>query len=324
MAGKMVLAKPREYKSNPPDYDGLWKKIIGELFEEFTSFFAPDLHQEIDFSADFDALQQELNQEIMSKKGGTAIAEKLFKVFMKSGVKKWILIYVEVKEIDEQDFSDRCFRYFYRIYDRFDREIYAIALLTDVKKPRYSNYFNYSFCGTKAYYEYNTYDFHGKDIEHLKQSSNPFATAVIAGIYASRSKRNIEVRYEFKRSLVTSILEKYETADEAAINHLNKLIYFVDNLLKLPEEMKDKLREELNPYLGEEVITKMRAEKSNPPPTLAELIVESRQEGREEGKEEAIKDIVIALIRKNYSDQEIMKITELTTAELEAIRESLQ
>src|SRR5699024_5177640 len=163
-----------------------------------------------------------------------------------------------------------------------------------------------------------------KDIEHLKQSSNPFATAVIAGIYASRSKRNIEVRYEFKRSLVTSILEKYEIADEAAINHLNKLIYFVDNLLKLPEEMKNNLREELNPYLGEEVITKMRAEKSNPPTTHAELIVESRQEGKKEGKEEAIKDIVIALIRKNYSDQEIMKITELTTAELEAIRESLQ
>src|SRR5699024_12170646 len=85
--------------------------------------------------------------------------------------------------------------------------------------------------------------------------------------------------------------------------------------------MKNNLREELNPYLGEEVITKMRAEKSNPPPTLAELIVESRQEGKKEGKEEVIKDIVIALIRKNYSDQEIMKITELTTAELEAIRE---
>src|SRR5699024_8512701 len=173
-------------------------------------------------------------------------------------------------------------------------------------------------------YKYNTYDFYGKDIEQLKRSSNPFAIAVVAGIYAIKSKQDAEIRYAFKKSLVTSILEKYDTAAEATIDHLNSLIYFVDNLLKLPEEMKHKLREELNPYLGEEVITKMRAEKSNPPPTLAELIVESRQEGKKEGKEEAIKDIVIALIRKNYSDQEIMKITELTTAELEAIRESLQ
>src|SRR5690625_2852728 len=164
MKDMLVLEKPVEYKLEPPDYDGLWKKIIGELFEQFTAFFAPDLHEEIDFSADFDALQQELNQEIMSQKGGKEIADKLFKVYLKNGKEKWILIHVEVQDRDEEDFPDRMFRYFYRIYDRFDREIYAIALLTDAKKSKYAGPFNYSFYGTKAYYEYNTYDFHWKDI----------------------------------------------------------------------------------------------------------------------------------------------------------------
>src|SRR5690625_1001631 len=88
MKDMLVLEKPVEYKLEPPDYDGLWKKIIGELFEQFTAFFAPDLHEEIDFSANFDVLQQELNQEIMSEKGGKAIADKLFKVYLKNGKEK--------------------------------------------------------------------------------------------------------------------------------------------------------------------------------------------------------------------------------------------
>src|SRR5699024_3751809 len=260
------------------------------------------------------------NQEIMNKKSGKVFTDKLFKVFMKNGKEKWILIHVEVQDKDEKDFYDRMFRYFYRIYARFDREIYAIALLTDANKSKYASHFNYSFYGTEVNYKYNTYDFHGKDIEQLKQSSNPFAIAVVAGIYASKSKQDVEIRYEFKKSLITSILEKYETAEGMTIDHLNSLIYFVDYLLKLPEEMKHRLREELNPYLGEEVITKMRAEKRNQPPTIAELI----EEGKEEGKKEAIKDIVITLIRDNYSDENISEITKLTRKEVEEIRKAVQ
>jgi len=328
MKDMLVLEKPVEYKLEPPDYDGLWKKIIGELFEQFTAFFAPDLHEEIDFSADFDALQQELNQEIMSQKGGKAIADKLFKVYLKNGKEKWFLIHVEVQDKDEEGFSDRMFRYFYRIYDRFDREIYAIALMTDVKKSKYAGPFNYSFYGTEINYRYNTYDFYGKDIEQLKQSSNPFATAVVAGIYASKSKQDVEIRYELKKSLVTSILEKYDTAAETTIDHLNSLIYFVDNLLKLPEEMKHKLREELNPYLGEEVITKMRAEKSNQPPTIAELIKDYKQEGREEGiekgKREATINFAKMLLHENYEDSEIVKLTGLSKEEVEEQRQIMQ
>jgi len=212
------------------------------------------------------------------------------------------------------------FRYFYRIYDRFNREIYAIALLTNTKKSRYPNQFNYSFYGTEVNYKYNTYDFHGKDIDKLKQSSNPFATAVIAGIYASNSKKDVDKRYAFKKNIVISILERYDVADDHSIDHLNKLIYFVDNLLQLPAELKQKLREDLNPYLGKEVVSKMRAEKSNPPPTLAELIAESEHDGIEKGK----KEVAIELIRDNFSDNQIKKLTKLSFEDIAILRKSLQ
>jgi hypothetical protein len=334
MEDMLVLEKPAEYNPEPPDYDGLWKKIIGGLFEDFVAFFAPDLHKEIDFTANFDALQTELNREIMKKKGGKAIADKLFKVFLKSGEEKWVLIHVEVQDEDKKDFPKRMFRYFYRIFDEFDREVYSIALLTDVKKSRHAGPFQYAFYGTKAYYAYNTYDFHGKDIEELKQSANPFATAVIAGIYASRSKQNSDLRYAFKQSLITSILKKYDTAEGEMVYILNELIYFVDCLLKLPNEMNPKLRKELDPYLGEEVFTKLYMDKTNPPPTLAELMSESKQEGiqegrekgKQEGKKETYKDIsaVVYLIRKHYTNEKISEMTKLTFDEIEEIRNWFQ
>jgi hypothetical protein len=112
--GIMLLEKPAAYHPKTPDYDGLWKKIIGEIFEEFVLFFAPDLYEQIDFTKDFDALQQELHQEIIKKKGGKAIVDKLFKVYLKNGKEKWILIHVEVQDKDAPDFSKRMFRYFYR------------------------------------------------------------------------------------------------------------------------------------------------------------------------------------------------------------------
>ncbi|WP_449354504.1 hypothetical protein ACUL41_15745 [Virgibacillus natechei] len=45
----IVREKGPDYKSTP-DEDGLWKKLIADLFEEFMLFFAPDLYEEIDFS----------------------------------------------------------------------------------------------------------------------------------------------------------------------------------------------------------------------------------------------------------------------------------
>jgi len=96
MENALVLEKPTTYKTNATDYDGLWKKIIEDLFEEFMLFFAPVLHEEIDYSMDFDALQQEVHQQIIQIKGGKAIADKIFKVFLKNGREKWILVYTEI------------------------------------------------------------------------------------------------------------------------------------------------------------------------------------------------------------------------------------
>ncbi|MFD1413587.1 hypothetical protein [Oceanobacillus jeddahense] len=65
--------------------------------------------------------------------------------------------------------------------------IYSIALLTDASQKEHEDRFGYSFYGTELTYAYNTYRFHEKDKEELKKSDNPFALAVLAGIYISEN-----------------------------------------------------------------------------------------------------------------------------------------
>src|SRR5690606_37133022 len=89
-----VLEQPTEYKESRIDQDGLWKKVIGDVFERFLQFFAPILF-----------LQQELFQEVVDSKKGRRMADQLVKVHLKDGQEIWILVHVEVQSDNEEDFS---------------------------------------------------------------------------------------------------------------------------------------------------------------------------------------------------------------------------
>lgn len=104
------------------------EKVIGELFEDFLLFFAPELHAQIEFRVEADFLDKDLIQEVVDKKKGRRFADRLAKVHLKNVEEQWILIHIEVQSEKETDFSERMFRYFYRIYDRYQEKIFAIAV----------------------------------------------------------------------------------------------------------------------------------------------------------------------------------------------------
>ncbi|MCZ2260945.1 hypothetical protein [Sporosarcina sp. G11-34] len=58
MKSLFVLENPATYGGKVVNQDGLWKKVIGELFEDFLLFFAPELHEAVDFSKTPDFLQR--------------------------------------------------------------------------------------------------------------------------------------------------------------------------------------------------------------------------------------------------------------------------
>ena len=155
MTSLLVFEEPTAYGGQVVNQDGLWKKVIGELFEDFLLFFAPELHQEVDFSKAPDFLQQELFQEILDQKKGTTYADQIVKVQLKNGEEQWILVHIEVEGSAGSDFSKRMFKYFYRIFDKYNHEIVAFAVLTDAGDKVKSSTFNYSYFGTTLDYKYN-------------------------------------------------------------------------------------------------------------------------------------------------------------------------
>ncbi|MBL5876753.1 hypothetical protein HV454_06985 [Bacillus sporothermodurans] len=312
MVTSMVFEKPPIY--SVVDYDGLWKKLINELFEEFVLFFAPDLYEKVDFQKKYEFLQQELYKEVIQEKKGKQIADQIVKVYLKSGIEKWLLIHIEVQGDPDPEFPKRMFRYYYRILDKYDRDIVAIALLTDASGGfRPSRYERSSF-GTKLTYEYNVYKFKDQKEEDLIQSSNPFAIAVLAGMYASMSKNDDDTRFRFKLKLMRLLMQKSDFPQEEQRIYLSALIYFVDYILQIPDELPSKLRNEI--MIMKEEVDMFFLDRKNLPPTFGEI----REEAREEGLEQGRKQIALEMLADGMDVEVVAKYVKLPIEEIKRLK----
>lgn len=192
MTNALMFERPTTYRVKAVNQDGLWKKFIGDLFEDFLLFFAPELHKEIDFSIMPDFLQQELFKEILEQKKGTNYADQIVKVHLKDGNEKWILVHIEVEGSADADFPTRMFRYFYRIFDKFEREIVAFAVMTGPGKSNKPMAFNYSYFGTTLDYAYNVHKVSDYSEKELGQSNRLFSKVVLATKYLHQTKNEAD------------------------------------------------------------------------------------------------------------------------------------
>jgi len=203
----LVFERPTHYHATVVNQDGLWKKVIGDLFEDFLLFFAPELYNEVDFSKAPDFLQQELFQEIANRKKGTNYADQIVKVHLHDGEEKWILVHIEVEGSLDSDFPKRMFRYFYRIYDKYEKKIVAFAVRTGPGGSKEPSVFNYSYFGTTLDYAYNTYNVSDYAEDELALSNRLFCKVVLAAKYMHGTKNRMDERYRFKMKLMREILK---------------------------------------------------------------------------------------------------------------------
>jgi hypothetical protein len=66
-------------------------------------------------------LDNELEKIIKKMKRGRKYTDRLAKVWLKNGEEQWILIHIEIQGYNDEDFSERMFIMFYRIFDRFNK-----------------------------------------------------------------------------------------------------------------------------------------------------------------------------------------------------------
>jgi hypothetical protein len=297
------------------DYDALWKEVIEEFFQEFLHFFAPDVYAAVDFRKGYEFLEQELRTLFPDSKSEKKYTDKLAKLYLKSGEEKWILTHIEVQGSRDLDFSERMFRYFYRVYDKYDRKIFALALFSDESPSYKPAAYKYEFFDTTLTYTYRTYKIVEQNEEELARSKNPFSMAVLAGLYVVKSKKDIDARYQFKINLIRLLLEK-----EWQREKIEKLFVFIDGLLKLPIEKEKSFEVELNKMVRKEGGSMgLTWDRSN----LADMYYsKGKMEGKAEGKIELVKKWLEE--EKNADIQLIAKVSGLSVEEIRKIKEEVQ
>src|SRR5207237_9755241 len=94
------------------------------------SFLFPQGHACIDWAKRYESLDKELHQIARAAHTHKALADKLFKVWRLNGEETWLLVHVEVQSEPEEDFPLRMFRYNVRAFDRYNRTVVSMAVLT--------------------------------------------------------------------------------------------------------------------------------------------------------------------------------------------------
>lgn len=270
---------------------------------------------EVDFSKPIEFLQQELFKEIIDERKGRKMADQIAKVQLKSGEEQWVLVHTEVQTQDAKDFPQRMFQYYYRIFDRYNQKIVAVALFTMASKIS-KNRYNYLYFGTELSYTFNKYIISDFDEEELKNSPKLFSKALLASIYMNRSSKKMSERSAYKRAL----LRKVWSLENIKRKEMSALLYFIDYLLKLPKDMSKQLQQEMRAEIRKEDEEMLELYKEDLPPTLAGILELERQEGIDLGIKRGIKQVAKNMLVKGISIEDIMDATSLSLEEIEALR----
>src|SRR5262245_3483622 len=118
-----------QFNSSHSEQDTAWKDILDCYFKDFVHYCLPDLSVLIDWSKPIIPLDKELQS--ITKDSGKRLLDKLFKVFLKDGHERWILVHIEIQGKKEEDFAKRMFTYAYRVWDKYQQVLVSCAILTD-------------------------------------------------------------------------------------------------------------------------------------------------------------------------------------------------
>ncbi len=194
------------------------------------------------------------------------------------------------------------FQYYYRISDKFNKEMVALAIYTDGNSKFKPNEYYKSFYGTELTYRFNTYKILDQKSrkEELKNNDNPFALVILASLYYLESKNSDDKRYNFKIELTKLLLEKGYKKKE-----IYELFEFINVLMNFSDDMlENKFYKEIN---------KMPKVKEKQVISGFKKIVR---------KEKSI-EMAEIMLKDNEPIEKIIKYTGLTKEEVNTLKDNL-
>ncbi len=262
------------------DYDSPWKEMLENYFPAFMVFFFPDAYRDIDWDRGYESLDKELQQIVRDAELGKRLADKLMKVWRLSGEEQMVLIHTEVEGDPKEGFGKRMYIYNYRLFDRYDRPVVSLAVLSDTRPNRRPDRYGYQVWGCEVGIKFPVVKLrdYRQRWNELEQSDNPFAIVVMAHLQTQATRRNPEARLNEKLRIVRRLYERgYSRQD------ILNLFRFIDWVLVLPAGLETRFQVEL---------AQLEAERKMPYVTSIERmgIEKGRQQGRQEGRQEGLQE----------------------------------
>jgi hypothetical protein len=225
-------------KSPAPNYDTPWKIAVEQHFRAFIAFYFPKVHDQIDWTFQYEFMDKELQAIAKDALVGTRHVDKLVKVRHVSGKEEWLYIHLEIQMSRQTNFAKRMFVYNYRIFDRYDQPVVSIAVLGDEDHKWLPTQFGYSAmgCGMSFHFPVVKLAHYAAEEADLESNPNPFALLTLAYLKNRATRTNMPVRYEVKCKLVR-LLHAHHW-DEALIR---QFFLVIDWMMALPPELEAQL-----------------------------------------------------------------------------------
>ncbi len=128
--------------STPPgaDYDGAWKVALQTHLQQGLALLSPGLHARLDWAQPPEFLDRELQQLATDGETGRRTVDLLVRLRSLDGATAWVIIHVEVQSRAGPDFTQRMYRYYARLSDRYaTADITSLAVIlrgSPAKAPR--------------------------------------------------------------------------------------------------------------------------------------------------------------------------------------------
>ena len=280
------------------DHDRLFKELISTFFIEFLELFLQRVARDIDRDS-VQFLPQEVFNDVTS--GDKKEIDLLAKVKYQQQ-DAYFLIHIEYQAYTQQDFAKRMFKYFARLYEKYDLPIYPVVIFSfdEPKRPEPRNH-------SVTFPDLNVLDFNFAAIQ-LNQLSwrdyltqqNPVAAALMAKMNIAVEERP-QVKAECLRLLLTLKL------DPARMQMISG---FFDVYLNLNEQ--------------ENQAFKTAVDRMGLSDEEEEKYMEIMTSWEREGAEKATERIAINLLREGSTVEFVTKITGLTTERVRELQAQLQ
>lgn len=290
------------------DQDNAWKELLDHHFREFMEFFFPTIAAEINWARKPVSFDKELAKLGPRHATGKRLADKLARVWRKTGEKLFVLLYGEVQGPPVTNFNARMFTYNYRIKDRYNAQVVSLGVVTSATKNTRLGRYETQLWGCRTVFEFPVVklsDWRGREAE-LEQSRNPFAMVVLVHLALPRAERSLQGKYNLKRDLMRRLLQHGFASD-----YIRSLLRFLDWVIRLPEGLENKLDNEM-----EEIVEGKKMP----------YVTSWERRGLKRGEEIGRLDLVLRLLKRKLGelDQRLTaKIETLSVLKLNQLGEAL-